>query len=112
MGLTRLAIQRPLAILMLILGLVLMGGVAYTKLRQDRFPAISFPFVSVSIQYPGAAPGGWVPEVLHQVRQKLEPLFFLLATLLVPERRAVAAAAQEARHVAVAARLGHAIEII
>jgi HAE1 family hydrophobic/amphiphilic exporter-1 len=56
LGLTRLAVNRPLAILMLILGLVLMGGVAYTKLRQDRFPAISFPFVGVSIQYPGAAP--------------------------------------------------------
>src|SRR5436309_10763707 len=56
LGLTRVAITRPLAILMLIVGLVLMGSVAYTKMRQDRFPAISFPFVSVSIQYPGAAP--------------------------------------------------------
>src|SRR3954452_11679615 len=56
MALTRLAISRPLAILMLIVGLVLMGAVSYTRMKVDRFPAISFPAVFVSIQYTGAAP--------------------------------------------------------
>jgi hydrophobic/amphiphilic exporter-1 (mainly G- bacteria), HAE1 family len=56
MGLTRLAINRPLSVLMLIVGLVLMGGVSYTKMKIDRFPAISFPAVFVNIPYPGAAP--------------------------------------------------------
>jgi len=56
MGLTRLAISRPLAILMLIVGLVLMGAVSYTRMKVDRFPAISFPAVFVSIAYAGAAP--------------------------------------------------------
>ena len=56
MALTRLAISRPLAILMLIVGLVLMGAVSYTKMKVDRFPAISFPAVFVSIAYAGAAP--------------------------------------------------------
>ena len=56
MGLTRAAINRPLAILMLILGLVLMGGLAYTQMRQDRFPAISAPFVSVNVNLTGASP--------------------------------------------------------
>ncbi len=56
MGLTRLAITRPLAILMLIVALVLMGAVSYTRMKVDRFPAISFPAVFVSIQYAGAAP--------------------------------------------------------
>ena len=56
MGLTRLAISRPLAILMLLLGLVLMGVVSYSKMKVDRFPAISFPAVFVSISYAGAAP--------------------------------------------------------
>lgn len=57
MGLTRLAITRPLAVLMFIVCLVLLGGVSYTKLRQDRFPAISFPAAFVRIDYPGAGPG-------------------------------------------------------
>jgi HAE1 family hydrophobic/amphiphilic exporter-1 len=56
MSLSRLAVTRPLAILMLIVGLVLMGGVAYTRLKVDRFPNISFPAVFVSIPYPGASP--------------------------------------------------------
>src|SRR5688572_2603643 len=56
MGLTRLAISRPLAILMVLLGLVLMGVVSYSKMKVDRFPAISFPAVFVSISYAGAAP--------------------------------------------------------
>jgi HAE1 family hydrophobic/amphiphilic exporter-1 len=56
MGLTRLAISRPLAILMLLVGIVLMGAVSYTKMKVDRFPAISFPAVFVSISYAGAAP--------------------------------------------------------
>src|SRR5436190_8481593 len=56
MALTRLAIVRPLAILMLILGIVLMGAVSYTRMKVDRFPAISFPAVFVNIPYPGASP--------------------------------------------------------
>ncbi|MCX6024595.1 MAG: efflux RND transporter permease subunit, partial [Chloroflexi bacterium] len=56
MGLTRLAIYRPLAILMLILGLVLMGGVAFTRLRVDRLPPQSFPVLSVSANWVGASP--------------------------------------------------------
>src|SRR5215212_4136349 len=56
LGLTRLAITRPLAILMFIICLVLLGGVSFTKLRQDRFPAISFPAAFVRIDYPGAGP--------------------------------------------------------
>ncbi|MDP8921471.1 MAG: efflux RND transporter permease subunit [Chloroflexota bacterium] len=56
MGLTRLAINRPLAILMLLVSLVLMGAVSYTRMKVDRFPAISFPAVFVSVQYAGASP--------------------------------------------------------
>lgn len=56
MGLTRLAITRPLAILMLILGIVLMGAVSYTRLKVDRLPPITIPFLSVNIGYPGASP--------------------------------------------------------
>ena len=40
MGLTRLAIRRPLTVLMGILALVLMGGVAYTYLQVDRLPPV------------------------------------------------------------------------
>ena len=54
MWLTRLAVVRPLTVLMGLLGLVIMGGVSYTFLKIDRLPPISVPFVSVSMGYTGA----------------------------------------------------------
>src|SRR5205823_13451844 len=51
---TKLAVARPLTILMAILGLVIMGGVSYTFLKIDRLPPISIPFVSVNTSYTGA----------------------------------------------------------
>jgi len=54
MQLTRLAVVRPLTVLMGLLGLVILGGVAYTFLKVDRLPPISIPFVSVNTSYPGA----------------------------------------------------------
>ena len=55
MGLTRLAIQRPLTVLMAILGVVLMGAVSYTHLRIDRLPPIDVPFLGINVQYPQAS---------------------------------------------------------
>ncbi|MBV9546398.1 MAG: efflux RND transporter permease subunit, partial [Chloroflexi bacterium] len=55
MGLTRLAIRRPLTVLMGILALVLMGGVAYTYLQVDRLPPVQIGVVSVSVGYPNAS---------------------------------------------------------
>ena len=56
MGLTRLAINRPLAILMFICALVIMGVVSASLMKVDRLPNISFPFVSITVQWPGASP--------------------------------------------------------
>ncbi len=56
MGLTRLALRRPLTMLMIILALVVMGYRAYTFLQLDRFPAVNFPFVAVVTVFPGASP--------------------------------------------------------
>jgi HAE1 family hydrophobic/amphiphilic exporter-1 len=56
MALTRLAVYRPLAILMLILALVILGAYSYGLLPVDRFPKVDFPFVSIVTLYPGASP--------------------------------------------------------
>jgi len=56
MGLTRVAISRPLFILMVILGMVIMGAVSYTRLGVELFPSISTPVVTVVTAYPGASP--------------------------------------------------------
>ena len=51
---TRLSIQRPLTVLMAILTVVLLGAVAFTYLKVDRLPPISFPVVFVDTFYPQA----------------------------------------------------------
>lgn len=56
MALTRLAINRPLTMLMIILGLVVMGYQALTLLQVDRFPKVDLPVVSIVTVFPGASP--------------------------------------------------------
>src|SRR5205823_3989150 len=74
MALTRLAITRPLAILMLIVSLILMGAVSFTRMKVDRFPNISFPAVFVSVAYTGAAPTDMEELVTKPVENALSGL--------------------------------------
>ncbi len=63
MGLTRLAIRRPVTLIMIVLGLVLMGAISYTLLPVQNLPNVSFPFVLVSVQLPGATPENMLQQV-------------------------------------------------
>lgn len=56
MGITRLSINRPLTMLMIILALVVLGYRSLTELPVDRYPSVDFPFVSVITVFPGAGP--------------------------------------------------------
>lgn len=56
MGLTRVAILRPLFIAMVVLALVVVGAVSYTKLGVDLYPNVAFPVTTVVTAYPGAGP--------------------------------------------------------
>lgn len=56
MGLTRVAISRPVFILMVIFGMVLMGAISFRGLNQELFPSINTPVISVVTIYPGAGP--------------------------------------------------------
>ena len=56
MGLTRVAIVRPVFILMVISAMVILGLVSFTRLNAELFPSINVPVVSVSTTYTGASP--------------------------------------------------------
>ena len=56
MGLTRLAINRPIAILMIVAAFVVLGLVSYFKLPAELNPKVDFPVVSVNTTYAGTNP--------------------------------------------------------
>ena len=68
MFLARLAIRRPVALLMFYLGLILLGFVSLQHLAVDLLPDIAFPRLSVITEFPGAAP----EEVESMVTAPLE----------------------------------------
>ncbi|MCW5941205.1 MAG: efflux RND transporter permease subunit [Fimbriimonadaceae bacterium] len=68
MGLTKVAITRPIFILMLMLAAVLMGYLSYTGMRKEQNPDVEFGFISVATVYPGAGPD----EIATQISRKIE----------------------------------------
>ncbi len=67
MGLTRLAIRRPLTMLMIILAVVVLGVRSYTLLQVDRLPKSDLPYVTVVVVYPGAAPEDVAERVVKPI---------------------------------------------
>ncbi|MDP2319140.1 MAG: efflux RND transporter permease subunit [Acidobacteriota bacterium] len=50
------SIKRPVFATMVIMSFMVLGAVSMTRLGIDLFPEVNFPFVNVSIVYPGAGP--------------------------------------------------------
>src|SRR5574343_117306 len=55
MWFTRLSIANPVLATMVMLAFVVLGGFAFQRLKVDQFPNIEFPYVVVSVGYPGAS---------------------------------------------------------
>lgn len=68
MGLVRLAINRPVFVLMFVLAFVVLGWRAYTELTVEFLPRIDFPFITITTVYPGANP----EEVETKVTKPIE----------------------------------------
>ncbi len=67
MGLTRLAVRRPLTMLMIVLGLIILGLNGYILLKVDRYPELNLPFVATIVIYPGASPADIELEVVKPI---------------------------------------------
>jgi HAE1 family hydrophobic/amphiphilic exporter-1 len=67
MGITRLAIKRPLTMLMIILALVVLGARAYTLMQVDRMPKADLPYVTIVVVYPGASPEDVTEQVIKPI---------------------------------------------
>jgi HAE1 family hydrophobic/amphiphilic exporter-1 len=68
MGLTRIAINRPVFVLMLMLGAILIGLLSYNGMRKELNPDVNFGSITVVTSYPGAGP----EEVNNLISRKVE----------------------------------------
>lgn len=56
MGLPSLAIRRPITVLMVVITLLGLGGIAWSRIPLAFLPKMDFPFIICWIPYPGATP--------------------------------------------------------
>src|SRR3954463_7445269 len=64
-----ICIRRPVFATMLVLSLVVVGSVAYSKLGVDRLPSVDLPTVSVRTTLPGAPPEHVETEVTEIIEE-------------------------------------------
>ncbi|MFN9448933.1 MAG: efflux RND transporter permease subunit [Rubrivivax sp.] len=72
MVLSEFSIKRPVAMVVIILGLMALGLLALSKLRVNQFPDIDQPLLVVSIPYPGASPETVEREVVNRIEKSLQ----------------------------------------
>jgi len=68
MNISAFSIRRPVAVLMAVLAILVLGLGAFAQLKVDLFPDITFPIIAIVTRYPGAAP----EEVENFVTRPLE----------------------------------------
>src|SRR5579864_1625429 len=56
MWLTRLFVQRPALVFVMIAFVTVAGIIAYRGLTQQQFPNIDLPTISIQVNFPGASP--------------------------------------------------------
>ena len=56
MWITRITINHPVFATMVMVAITVLGLFSYTRLRVERMPDVTLPFVFIQIQYPGASP--------------------------------------------------------
>jgi HAE1 family hydrophobic/amphiphilic exporter-1 len=74
MILSEFSIKRPVAMVVIILGLMALGLLALSKLRVNQFPDIDQPLLVVSIPYPGASPETVEREVVNRIEKSLQSI--------------------------------------
>jgi len=68
MKIAELAIQRPVFITCLVLLMLAVGGLSLLRLPVDQYPSVEFPWVAVTVVYPGAGP----EEIANLVSKPIE----------------------------------------
>ena len=71
MFLSDISIKRPVFATMMMVTLVVLGVVSYTRLAIDEYPDVTYPVVVVQSSYPGASPEVMEREVSRPIEEAL-----------------------------------------
>ncbi len=74
MSLPRLAVSRPVTMLMAIVSVLVIGGIALGRLPLAFLPTLDIPFIGVSIPYPNSNPTQIEKEITKPVEEVLSTL--------------------------------------
>lgn len=90
MSLPRLSVNRPVTTTMLLLGVLTLGAISFTRIPLAYLPEVDFPAVFITVPYPNSNP-------LQIEREIVRPLEEALATIPGSRRINATATADEAR---------------
>lgn len=71
MFLTNLSLKRPVFITVIILAMVTLGILSYLTLNINDYPEVEFPYVAVTVVYPGASPEQVENQIAHKVEEAI-----------------------------------------
>src|SRR5215217_6794362 len=71
MFLSNFSVKKPIATVVLILGMMCMGLLALSKLRVNQMPDVEIPVIVVNIPYPGASPETSEREIINRLEKQL-----------------------------------------
>ncbi len=74
MFLSDFSIKRPIATIVIIIGLMALGLLALNKLRVNQIPDVEQPVMVVNVPYPGASPETVEREIINRVEKALQSI--------------------------------------
>jgi HAE1 family hydrophobic/amphiphilic exporter-1 len=72
MFLSDFSIRRPVATIVIVVGLMCLGLLALNKLRVNEIPDVEQPVLSIEIAYPGASPETVEREIVNRIEKSLQ----------------------------------------
>jgi hydrophobe/amphiphile efflux-1 (HAE1) family protein len=74
MFLSNFSVKKPIATIVLIIGMMCMGLLALSKLRVNQNPDVDIPIIVVNIPYPGASPETSERELLERLEKPMQSI--------------------------------------
>ena len=71
---SKFSVKKPLTIFVVVIAILVLGVVAFTKMTPDLFPNMDFPYVVIVTAYPGASPEKVEAEVTKPLEQSMSTL--------------------------------------